>query len=230
MNTNDYYTIDELSFIDSLIKKSDIKSCYKKAFFLKKSGSDLFILLWKIYVDYYAYINPKLERFIMKKQKNWEETNDNINIIYVIKNLYISRSSDKVFELRNYVMNGGNVNYIYIKKNKKERENKYTNLNISIKKRHFKNVAYELMKLTNNDTVNEIINIVIEYFTLFYGSCDRDMINEKMSKRPVLHENIMPYYILALIFHLYEDIVNIRNACIIVTPRKEEVEYYSSLE
>ena len=74
----DYYTADEQLFINALIEKKDIKDCYTKAYTIQNQGCDMFALFWKIYIDYYAHINPKLEVFIMKKQNAWNNKKDNI--------------------------------------------------------------------------------------------------------------------------------------------------------
>lgn len=224
---NHYYSEDELSFVNSLIQKKNIKECYNKAYFLQNNGCDLFSLFWNIYIDFYAYINPKLEAFIMKKNIAWNINNNNIHIIYVIKNLFISKSSSYVYNIRNYIINGGLVKHIYKIKNKK---NIYTNLIISIKLKHFENVAYELVKLINlSCDINHIFNIIINYFTKYYGGSDRDKINEKWKNRPNIKKYLLPYYLLSIIIHLYQNESNITQTSTFVVPRKEEIDFYSNL-
>jgi len=251
MNTNDYYNSNEQLFVNALIEKKDIKDCYTKAYTIQKDGCDMFALFWKIYIDYYAHINPKLEAFIMKKQIAWNKKKDNTHIIYIIKNLFISTSSKTVYNLRNYIMNGGVVTCIYKIKPKKT---KYTNLMISIKKKHFENIAYELVKnisvneicvneisvneisvneicvneiSVNEICVNEIFELIITYFTKYYGGADREKINEKWNNRPQIPSSSIAYYLLAMVVHLYEDEEQTLSS--VVIPRKEEIEFYTSL-
>jgi hypothetical protein len=224
----DYYTADEQLFINALIEKKDIKDCYTKAYTIQNQGCDMFALFWKIYIDYYAHINPKLEVFIMKKQNAWNNKKDNMHILYVIKNLFISNSSQNVFHLRKYIMDGGLMNYIYKTKTNKT---KYTNLLISIKRKHFENIAYELVRHINANcnSIDEIFDVIITYFTKHYGGADREKINEKWKNRPQIPNNIIAYYLLAMITHLYEEESKITQTTSVVVPRKEEVEFYKSL-
>jgi hypothetical protein len=225
--SNNYYNVNEELFAKSLIEKKDIKDCYTKAYTLQKQGCDMFALFWKIYIDYYAHTNPKLEAFIMKKQTAWINKNDNNHIIYVIKNLFISNSTQNVYNLRNYIMNGGLVNYIYTVKTEKTI---YTNLKISMKRKHYENVAYELVNIVNKkEEIDKIFDVIIRYFTKHYGGADREKINEKWKNRPQIPNNIIAYYLLAMVLHLYEEESNITQTTSVVVPRKEEVDFYLSL-
>jgi len=224
-----YYNTDEQLFVNALIEKKDIKDCYTKAYTLQKQGCDMFALFWKIYIDYYAHINPKLEIFIARKEASWNHKKENTHILYVIKNMFISNSSPRVCDLRKYIMNGGLVKYIY--KTKREKT-KYTNLYISIQRKHFENIAYELVRLIerNHEDINEIFDVIITFFTDYYGSSDREKINEKWKNRPPnIPKNSISYYLLAMILHLYEEEHHISQTAAFVVPRKEEVEFYLHL-
>ena len=134
-------------------------------------------------------------------------------------------------------MNGGVVTCLYKIKQKKT---KYTNLMISIKKKHFENIAYELVKNVSGDCINEIcvneicineiFELIITYFTKYYGGADREKINEKWNNRPQIPSSSIAYYLLAMIIHLYEEENNITQTSTVVIPRKEEVEFYTSLD
>jgi hypothetical protein len=254
----DYYNTNEQLFVNALIEKKDIKDCYTKAHTIQNQGCDMFALFWKIYIDYYAHKNPKLEIVIMKKQNAWiKNKEDNVPIVYIIKNLFISNSSNEVYKLRNYVMDDDAVFYIYKMKTKKT---KYTNLMISIKRKHFVTIAYELVRLVDNirlvdndnirlvdnttnvvdtnvvtnvvdtnvvDTIDEIFDVIITYFTKHYGGADREKINEKWKNRPQIPSSSIAYYLLAMVVHLYED--EEQTSSSVVIPRKEEIEFYTSL-
>lgn len=228
------YNTNETIFIKSLIEKKDIKDCYTKAHALQKQGCDMFTLFWKIYVDYYAHIHPKLELFIMKKQNAWNVKKDNIHILCIIKNMFISNSSTNVYDLR--MMDGG-AEYIYIYQAETEDENKkrkkFTDLWTSIKKKHFKNTLHYLTQFIgdgeNENIVNEVFNVIITYFSKYYGGADREKIIEKWKNRPHIPKHIIPYYLLAMVLHLYEDEENITQTATFVMPRNEEIEFYSGL-
>jgi len=227
----DYYNTNEQLFVNALIEKKDIKDCYTKAHTIQNQGCDMFALFWKIYIDYYAHKNPKLEIVIMKKQNAWiKNKEDNVPIVYIIKNLFISNSSNEVYKLRNYIMDDDAVFYIYKMKTKKT---KYTNLMISIKRKHFVTIAYELVRLVDNnttnvvDTIDEIFDVIITYFTKYHGGADREKINEKWKNRPQIPSSSIAYYLLAMVVHLYED--EEQTSSSVVIPRKEEIEFYTSL-
>ena len=238
--TTNYYNTNEQLFVNALIEKKDIKYCYTKAHTIQNQGCDMFALFWKIYIDYYAHKNPKLEIVIMKKQNAWiKNKEDNAPIVYIIKNLFISNSSNEVYKLRNYIMDDDAVIYIYKMKTKKT---KYTNLMISIKRKHFVTIAYELIRLVDNDnirlvdnttnvvdtnTIDEIFDVIITYFTKHYGGADREKINEKWKNRPQIPSSSIAYYLLAMVVHLYED--EEQTSSSVVIPRKEEIEFYTSL-
>jgi hypothetical protein len=122
------------------------------------------------------------------------------------------------------------VFYIYKMKTKKT---KYTNLMISIKRKHFVNIAYELIRLVDNttnvdtNTIDEIFDVIITYFTKHYGGADREKINEKWKNRPQIPSSSIAYYLLAMVVHLYED--EEQTSSSVVIPRKEEIEFYTSL-
>lgn len=229
------YTPDEQLFVNALIEKKDIKDCYTKAYILQKQGCDMFELFWRIFIDFYAHTNPKLEIFIMKKQMAWNERKNINSILYIIKNMFISNSSQNVYLLRKYITNGGLVKYIYKTKTPKT---KYTNLAISIRRKHYENIAYELVRLVKGCAdadadadayINEIFDVIITHFTNYYGGSDKEKINEKWKNRPHIPKNNIAFYLLAMIIHLYEDEQNIAHSANFVIPRKEEVEFYSSL-
>lgn len=239
--SDNYYNENEKLFIKSLIDKKDIKDCYTLAHKLQKEKCDMFELFWKIYIDYYAHINAKMEVFIIKKQNAWKNKKDINSILYVIKNMFISKSSTIVHDLRNYIMCGGLVTYIY---NTKTTKTKYTNLQLALKNKHFENIAYELNKIvvdgngnananSNDNTescVNELFDVIITHFSNYYGGAEKDKINEYwVDKRQHIPKHITATYLLALIMHLYEDENNISNTATFVVPRKEEIEFYSNL-
>lgn len=236
--TNNYYNENEKLFIKSLIEKKDIKDCYTLAHKLQKEQCDMFELFWKIYIDYYAHINAKMEIFIIKKQNAWKNKKDINSILYVIKNMFISKSSTTVYDLRNYVMSGGLVTHIY---HTKKTKTKYTNLKMAMKYRHFENIAYELKRIVadananananeSEKLINELFDVIITYFSDYYGGSEKDKINEYwVDRRPHIPKNITATYLIALIVHLYEDENNLSNTATFVVPRKEEIEFYSNL-
>lgn len=245
------YFQKEEEFIKSLLEKKDIYDCYKKIFELKKDveneGGDIFKLLWKVYIDLYATINPKMEKFIMKKENEYKSLSENeiekkqLQIMYVVKNMFISKYTKQVFDI---TTSNKNKTCLYLLKNKniqhQQTKSKYFDLIHSIKKKHYNNTLFELKKhiLNENENVNEEIhtklilemyNEIINHFEKVYGCCDREKIIKAWKTRPNLPIVTLPNYLLAIIIHLYEDESNIRNQTIFVTPRIEEIEFVKKI-
>ena len=76
----------EKSFIISMIDKMEINECYYWLFELYYSKLDIVHIIWELYLDYYAVLNPKIENYIIKRLKMWEKDNSIEHICYIIKN------------------------------------------------------------------------------------------------------------------------------------------------
>jgi len=217
------YSPNEYAFVNALIEKRDLKDCYTKV----ETVSCIFDLLWRIYLDFYAQLNPKMEVFIERKQKLWKEKRESKHIIYVIKNMFISKSSRVVFEARKYVYDGGITTHIYPKG-----KGSHYNLTMAIKNGHMNNVAYILKKnvVANANAYNKVLfNVIIDYFEKKYGGADRENIDEKWKNRPMTGCSD-EHYLLALIAHLSANEIEINNSVMVVVPRKEELLYGTKIE
>jgi len=89
----------EIALLISILKKTDDALFW--AFELSRSGYNIAPLLWKIYYDFYASINPGFEKYLSIKLK--EEDLDDKTICLVIKNLMIRRHNIDVFIVRSIV-------------------------------------------------------------------------------------------------------------------------------
>jgi hypothetical protein len=217
------YSPNEYAFVNALIEKRDLKDCYTKV----ETVSCIFDLLWRIYLDFYAQLNPKMEVFIERKQKLWKEKRDSKHVIYVIKNMFISKSSRVVFDARKYVYDGGITTHIYPKG-----KGAHYNLTMAIKNGHMNNVAYILKKnvVANANAYNKVLfNVIIDYFEKKYGGADRENIDEKWKNRPMTGCSD-EHYLLALIAHLSANEIEINNSVMVVVPRKEELLYGTKIE
>jgi hypothetical protein len=168
-----------------------------------------------------------MEVFIERKQKLWKEKRDSKHVIYVIKNMFISKSSRVVFDARKYVYDGGITTHIYPKG-----KGAHYNLTMAIKNGHMNNVAYILKKnvVANANAYNKVLfNVIIDYFEKKYGGADRENIDEKWKNRPMTGCSD-EHYLLALIAHLSANEIEINNSVMVVVPRKEELLYGTKIE
>jgi len=95
------YFADEvsLSLLDCLIAKRDLNEALFWIDELYSSGfvEKSWLLIWQIYFDFYAIINPL---FMKKLTKYWKKSRTLDNILYIIKNLFHLNSCYQVFLFR----------------------------------------------------------------------------------------------------------------------------------
>ena len=80
----------ELSLIISLLKSEDFTEVLFWLYELYFSGYKdyCFKLAFKIYYDFYAHLNPKLDDFICKNYEKWKQSNNDFIIGYVFRNMF----------------------------------------------------------------------------------------------------------------------------------------------
>lgn len=91
----------EISLITSLLTKNERSLFW--AFELYYSGfkAELFSLIWKIYYDFYAVLNPTFWEYLAKKQSELEKTDNDINFIAsIISSLLIRPFNLDIYLLR----------------------------------------------------------------------------------------------------------------------------------
>lgn len=109
------YPLDEakLSFLHSLLNKTDIQECYFWIFEIHYSGFAVWPLLWQIYLDFYKERSVKnvFENYLFKKMKKASagtEDDDKVNAIAsIVRNLFRLIPSPTVFYLRHYILSKG---------------------------------------------------------------------------------------------------------------------------
>jgi len=141
----------KLSLITSLLNKKNLLESYYWFSELYYSKLDICDIIWEIYFDYYALINPKLEQYICKKINDWKEKQEIEHLLYIIKNLNISKHDCRVFLLRQ-ISNSPNLcqTFIYLdckSKTIKDYDNKYHHILISLKYKRWIDICYYLKKL-----------------------------------------------------------------------------------
>lgn len=165
------YCEDEVkaSLISSLLKRTGVQECYYWLSELYYTGTNVFDIIWEIYIDYYALENLHLESYIIKKQSSWEKDNNEEHLCTIIKNLYISQANATVFVLRqvclsddlspSHILKGRPKNWL-VKYNKE-----YRDLLYFFHVNNWNNVCYQLVNLIDvkNKSFNEVFGIIYEY-------------------------------------------------------------------
>ena len=95
------YFADEvsLSLLDCLIAQRDLNEALFWMDELYSSGfvEKSWLLIWQIYFDFYAIINPL---FMKKLNKYWKKSRTLENVLYIVKNLFHLNPCYQVFLFR----------------------------------------------------------------------------------------------------------------------------------
>ena len=98
------YMTDEVihSYLDSLLKRRNIKECYFwiSEYYYSGFKQKTWSLLWKIFYDFYAIKYPKLEGIIHKEYLKWTQRKTINNILNTTLNLFKRTPIPDVFLLR----------------------------------------------------------------------------------------------------------------------------------
>jgi len=187
----------------------------------RKRGDDfVWSFIIKVFLDFYAELNPKMEHFIFKLKEEWKENiededlkksddgdnsdNDDVMLFaYIVKNMFIRKSiSYNVYNARI-----GVLDYKYtITKNKsicysksdytlKQLINKYGNkYSVLLNALHSKNidkVAYKLFThLKSGDDVDILHRIIIDYFSCIYFAFTCDVSMHDVSMYDVSMQHV----------------------------------------
>jgi hypothetical protein len=90
----------ELSFMMSLLKRKPCETCLFWACEIIYSGFDISQLLWSIYYDFYAQLNPSLFNKIGAALEKLNKHGVIEPILNVIKTMRVRQATDNVFSLR----------------------------------------------------------------------------------------------------------------------------------
>ena len=205
-----------------VVKKDNLDECYRIVFRMARKRGDDFVwsFIIKVFLDFYAELNPKMEHFIFKLKEEWKENiededlkksddgdnsdNDDVMLFaYIVKNMFIRKSiSYNVYNARI-----GVLDYKYtITKNKsicysksdytlKQLINKYGNkYSVLLNALHSKNidkVAYKLFThLKSGDDVDILHRIIIDYFSCIYFAFTCDVSMHDVSMQHVEENNM----------------------------------------
>lgn len=105
INTESIYLTRYLYFVDevNIALMNDILQKNSNAFFwayeLVYSGytTHFFELIWKIYYDFFAVLNPSYEQYLLKKHSDYNKTKDPLIVCAIIQDLLLKPFSTDVF-------------------------------------------------------------------------------------------------------------------------------------
>ncbi len=222
------YPIDEVytSFVTELLVRNNIDKCFFWISELYYSKEKVIEFMWKIYFDFYAEINPKLDSYIKKKTLSYTKTESLQDVFDIVENLFICKSTSTVFLLRQYEIMINKPLITYKKTNKakwewlKEYSSEYSTLLKALHKNNLICSATELRNIMKKKTSHDIYNTIVSYFSKHIVLVSSDAI-EKKWKSTIWYDDY--HGLLALIAHLSADPQDIKrqhvfkkttNACV----------------
>ena len=231
------YEVEEVekSFILSMINKRNIKECYYWLFELYYSKVDVFPIIWKLYLDYYAIFNPKMENYIIKKIKLWKKDESIEHICYIIKNLHVLKLNYDVFMTRQLCLQN-DLHVTSINRGRKPSWTKlfkkeHIKLLMSINKRQFNNICYYLVELFKNGCdLKELHKDLCLYYARERGydlddeERKSELIKniEKSWETKIKHNCF--HYLLAIICQMNVLDEDIKEQKLFIVPNKEDID------
>ncbi len=205
------YMNDEVvwSFIDSLVKQRSLDETLFWIFEYYFSGyrKKTWQLLWATYYDFYAIKYPKLEKIILRKFTDNNET----AILYIVKNLFYLTPDPTVFILRykpltspSYIYSGEKPDWI----------THHPDFFIALHKKHLANAIYHMDSIPIEQLYQDICDYYTNIHNLPLNIKSLDLIPYKNKK----------HILIALLVHLSIDEDNIVKKAMLIAPDDSDLD------
>ena len=165
------YVKDEvrISLLVSILNKSDDAIFWAYELYYSGFKTELLNLIWKIYYDFFATLNPTFEQYLLKKHKellveNKEDHNEDKNrlISSLIQDLLFRPFNTDVFFLRNAVENF-EMDIIY-HHGAKDTTETIINMTHWIKNNDYRSISQWIFNVNNSINIVDIYNICLDIF------------------------------------------------------------------
>ena len=165
------YVKDEvrISLLVSILNKSDDAIFWAYELYYSGFKTELLNLIWKIYYDFFATLNPTFEQYLLKKHKellveNKEDRNENKDksISSLIQDLLFRPFNTDVFFLRNAVENF-EMDIIY-HHGAKDTTETVINMTHWIKNNDYRSISQWIFNVNNSINIVDIYNICLDIF------------------------------------------------------------------
>jgi hypothetical protein len=204
----------KLALLTALLNKSDAAIFWAYELYYSGFVEELVELLWKIYYDFYATLNPKFEMYLQSKLKNDlfvkennenNENNENEKLIYMIINDFIIRPFNvDVFILEQITNLNTERDYLSTLTNFNTFNSTFTTW---LDNHDYINIALYILKDCSDSELDDIIITYLEHFSSYIPHLDKDKdkmsILQKMKKiqktskqdiRKIMLSKIIGYY------------------------------------
>lgn len=201
------YPLDEVyvSFITELLLGKNIDVCLFWMSELHYSKENIVEFIWKIYFDFYAELNPKLESYLKRKMSLYFNTNALQDIFDSVENLFVCTATSTVFLLRQYEQLHSKPLILYKKTNSRKWDwlqrypSEYHTLLKALHKNNLICASTELRNIMKKNTSQNVYETIISYFSKHIVLVSSETIQRKWSSRTWYDDY---HGLLALIAHL----------------------------
>ena len=165
------YVKDEvrISLLVSILNKSDDAIFWAYELYYSGFKTELLNLIWKIYYDFFATLNPTFEQYLLNKHKellveNKEDHNEDKNrlISSLIQDLLFRPFNTDVFFLRNAVENF-ETDVVY-HHGAKDTTETIINMTQWIKNNDYRSISQWIFNVNNSINIVDIYNICMDIF------------------------------------------------------------------
>lgn len=164
------YVKDEvcIALLVSILNKSEDAIFWAYELYYSGFKNELFTLIWKIYYDFFATLNPTFEAYLMKKHKEWLKTPEDQSRIVsaIIQDLLFRPFNTDVFFLRNAAENFDiDISYADDTEKITETVDLRHNLTQWIKTSDYRSIVQWIFNINKNViSVADIYNIYLDIF------------------------------------------------------------------
>jgi hypothetical protein len=164
------YVKDEvcIALLVSILNKSEDAIFWAYELYYSGFKNELFALIWKIYYDFFATLNPTFEAYLLKKHKEWLlAPEDQIRVVSsIIQDLLFRPFNADVFLLRNAVENFDiDISYDDIAEKITDTTEIRHNLTQWVKINDYRSIVQWIFNINKNViSVVDIYNICLDIF------------------------------------------------------------------
>ena len=158
-----------IALLVSILNKSDDDIFWTYELYHSGFKQELLNLIWKIYYDFFASLNPAYESYLLKKHKELimvSDRNQERVVSSIIQDLLFRPYNTDIFMLRNICENFEvDITYHHCSEKITHTDNVYTNMTQWVANNDFRSIAQWILNL-NKDVIKvvDIYNICLDIF------------------------------------------------------------------
>ena len=162
------YVKDEVrvALLSSILKKSEDAIFWAYELYYSGFKHELFELLWNIYYDFFATLNPSFEAYFLKKHGEWINDEYDTLVSSLVQSLLFRPFNNDVFMLRN-ICETFEISCNYIKQPTVNINDAKQNLEFWIKEKDYRSIAQWIL---NENTTNDLTEIYTMSLHIFHAN------------------------------------------------------------